>query len=478
MWVHFETFQVIWQPTYASMYQPAQGLVLAGGQVIAGHPFWGVWASVGAMCAAICWMLQAWLPPQWALLGGLLAVIRIGTFSYWANSYFGGTVAAAGGALVLGALPRIRERQRPRDAALMGIGLAILANSRPYEGLVFSLPIAVTLVAWMLGKNRTALRVSVGRIVVPLTLVLAVTAAGMGYYFWRVTGSPFHFPCQVDRETYAVAPYFLWQNPRSQPAYHHEVMRDFYMGGEICRYAFTRSLPDLSALAAATMVKLWLFYLGPLLTLPLVVTAAIVIIPPGFRWDQINRSTWFLLAVVGSSLAGLELEVFFTGPHYVAPMTCVTLALVLLSMRHLRAWEWRGKPAGLFMTRAVPFIALSLFALRASAVPLHVRLPGPFPAVPATWCSPVKADFGRERVLSGLNRKAGRHIVFVRYKPDHDSRCDWVYNGADIDKAKIVWARDMGTTENEKLIRYFSGRHLWLLEADEIPPRLSQYGVQ
>src|SRR6266404_312580 len=100
MWVHFETFHVIWHPTYASMYPPAQGLVLAAGQVIAGHPFWGVWFGVALMCAAICWMLQGWLSPEWALLGGALAVLRWSLFSYWANGYWGGILPAIGGALV------------------------------------------------------------------------------------------------------------------------------------------------------------------------------------------------------------------------------------------------------------------------------------------------------------------------------------------------------------------------------------------
>jgi len=176
MWVHFETFHVIQKPTYVSKYFPAQGLFLAAGQVILGHPFWGVWISAGLMCAAICWMLQGWLSPEWALLGGFLAVIRLGTFSYWANSYLGGAVAAMGGALVLGALPRIKKQQRVRDALWMVLGLAILATSRPYEGSVFSLPIGVALLIWMFGKVGPTLRVSMRRIILPLALVTSVTA--------------------------------------------------------------------------------------------------------------------------------------------------------------------------------------------------------------------------------------------------------------------------------------------------------------
>ena len=170
MWIHFETFHVIFHPTYASMYPPAQGLLLLAGRML-GHPFVGVALSIGLMCAAICWMLQAWLPPGWALLGGVLPITRIGMFSYWANSYCGGAVAAIGGALVLGAWPRIIRRQRLGDALMLGLGLAILANSRPYEGFILALPVAVSLFLWMLGKRSPPRNVLVSRVVLPMLLV-------------------------------------------------------------------------------------------------------------------------------------------------------------------------------------------------------------------------------------------------------------------------------------------------------------------
>src|SRR5271154_1491448 len=109
LWTHFETIHELMRPSYQSKFPPAQGLALAMGQVVFGHPWFGVWLSVAAMTAAIYWACAGWLPNRWALLGGVVALLKVGMITYWSTSYFGGAVAAGAGALVIGAVPRLRR---------------------------------------------------------------------------------------------------------------------------------------------------------------------------------------------------------------------------------------------------------------------------------------------------------------------------------------------------------------------------------
>jgi hypothetical protein len=459
MWRHFETFHVIQQPTYCTKYFPAQGLFLALGQVAFGHPFWGVWMSTGMMCAAITWMLQGWLAPEWALLGGVLSLLRYGIFGYWMNSYWGGSVAAIGGALALGALPRIKSAQRLGDAVWMGIGLSLLAASRPWEGLVFGFSIAVLLLVWILGKNRPAFHVVWQKVVSPIAMGLAITIGAFGYYCWRTTGRPTMMPYQIEHEIYGVAPYMLWQHTRKEPDYRYEVMRRMYVGEELVGYHVFRS--PIGYLLKAYMA--WLFLLGPVLTLPFLMLA--VALPQNFSWRNIERSTLSLLFVLGAFALGSIFAIFYN-PHYSAPVTAAILALVLIAMRQVRNW---GR-AGLFIVRASCIICLLSFTLRTAAGPLHFALNR---SVPFSWHEEPPRSFGRAIIVNDLERLPGNHLVIVHYRSTHEPFAEWVYNEAEIDKAKIVWAREMEPTENRRLLDYFKDRQAWLLDADETPPKLS-----
>jgi hypothetical protein len=466
MWVHFETFHVIEKPSYASMYYPAQGLFLATGQVLFDHPFWGVWLSAGVMCSAICWMLQGWLPPFWAFLGGLLAVIRLATFSYWVNTYFGGTVAALGGALVLGALPRIKRNRSTRDALLMGLGLATLASSRPYEGLFFSLPIAALFSVWIFRLRGSDLTCCLRRIVFPLAIVVSAAAAATFYYFWGVTGSPFRTPFFVNLSTYDPVPYFPWQSVKSWPVYHHEIMRKFYTGWLLEYYQFGRSHPVVAILIK--LATFWCFYLGPLFTIPILMLG--MVLPRGFSINDITSRTRMLLLVAGVTFVGILLPVF-SNPHYAAPMAGVTYALVLSAMLHIRRWRWRGQPTGLALVRGVPTVAILMFLTCAAASALKIHRG----STPQTWCSPYEQAWDRPSIQARMENLPGRQLLLVHYSPQHDPRSSWVANGADIDSSKVVWANDMGPEKNQELIDYFKDRKVWLVEPDAIPTRVSVY---
>jgi hypothetical protein len=459
LWVYFESFHITQQPTYMSMYFPAQGLVLAAGKVLGGHPWFGVWLSAGILCSAICWMLQAWLPPGWALLGGALAVMRLALFSYWINDFHGGSVAAIGGALVLGALPRVMRKARTRDGLWMAAGVAILANSRPYEGLLLCIPVAGVLVWWFATKQRPATSILLRRAIAPAVLLLVV-AGMMAYYNRRVFGDPFTLPYQVNRATYASAPVFLWQQPRPEPLYRHKVMRDFYSKREMGDFLEARTLTGFLGGEATKLGIALFFFFGIALFPPL------LMLPRVLR-DRRVRYLVTLGVVFG---AGLSLNAWFF-PHYAAPFTGALYALLLQALRHARVWRPGGQPRGLALVRMIPIVCLALAGLRVFAAPVHLAIP----RWPSMWYGTEPLGLPRARILAELESYPGLQLAIVRYPADHEPFDDWVYNAADIDKSKVVWAREIEVGSCPDLISYFRGRRVWLVEPDSSPPKISPY---
>lgn len=468
MWVHFESMTIIQRPTYCSAFYPAQGAFLALGQVLFGHPFWGVWLSTGLMCATICWALQGWMPPIWAFLGGILAILRLGTFTYWADSYWGGSVAAIGGALALGALPRIKRHHRAKDALLlkdallMGLGFAILANSRPYEGLIYTLPVLAVLAATTFDIRTSSRQRLVRRAVVPLALVMAATFAFMAYYFWRTTGNLFRPPYLVDVATYMPEPQFFWEKMQRTLVYRNTTMAQFYNGFHVQHYLEAHSHPFLSVVTKLS--SFWVFFIGPVLTLPFCVLVGIL--PYGMTMDDLGEKTRFLIVLCAVSFCGMLLPVSFE-PHYAAPMICATYALVFQALRRVRIWDRKNRK-GVFVVRAIVVTCTVLFLVTGVALGIGIRRQSLFPL------DPTRTNRERARITEELKQQGGKHLVVVHYRSDHDVQNEWVYNDADIDHSKVVWARDMDAA-NAELLQYFGGRKIWLLEPDYNPPRLMPF---
>jgi hypothetical protein len=453
MWKSFETFHVNWFPTYSSMYPPAQGFVLAIGQWL-GNPWIGVLLSDAAMCAAILWMLQAWMPARWALLGGAFAALNLGIASYWMNSYWGGAVAAAGGALVLGGLARILRRASVGSALLLGLGIAILANSRPYEGLLFCVPAGIWIFWWLLGKIkwRDSLGSRIRTVFLPLSVCIVLTVTFIGYYNWRLTGNVLLLPHVLNTRTYHSTPLFLWEHAKPELEYNNEQFEEFYNGWE--REDYKTTWKDARRVTTEKLARMGVvfFWPGALFLLPA--------LPFAFRDREMRLPVVTMLVCLAGVFA-----VIWSEPHYAAPVACIVYLLLVQAVRHLRTKNWKRRPVGMALSRA-----LVVLLVLETCINVGRRACDPM------WWT-CTGDVSRLTVMDNLLHQPGKHLIVVRYSEDHNIHDEWVYNGADIDGSKVIWARELDKEQNAKLFAYFKDRRIWLVEPDDDNTEIQPYSA-
>ncbi len=458
LWRFFETIHVLEEPTYQSKYPPGQGMALAVGQILFGSALVGVWLSFAAACTAVAWMLKAWLPTRWAVLGGLAAAFNVGNLRFWGGTFMGGSVAMLGGALLFGALIRAMRDPRPRYGLLIGTGLLLLALSRPYEGLVAALPAALVFLVWLVRQREFPPRRVWRGVVAPLTLILALGGAWVLYYNYRVTGDPIRLPYQVYLERYGNDAFF---DPDAKPVNRQraENVRDqiilrsdrqfiHHIGGE--RYYALLILVALRWLLKS-------------------------------RWGRFALGT-FLLTIVATAFTRGAV------PHYSAPVAGLGIGLVVQSLAIISSWiRWRVVATAFvaaclalyFHNNYSHFLReLSYWEYKRDAS--YVAKPPPVPIPDVHDLSKIEdrqlwERFSRWAILARPHHKrrleedGDRHLVVVKYAENSTRHREWVYNRADIDGSKIVWARWLDNRPLWPLLSHYPDRRVWLIEPELDP---------
>lgn len=443
----FEAVFVLQQPAYASIYPIGQGLALAFGWMTI-QSFWaGVLVSCGVFCVLCYWMLRGWVAPHWALLGGMLAVIQFGPLCPWVNSYWGGAISASAGCLVFGSLPRLRATPRIRYGALLGTGLGLQILTRPFEAVFLAFSIAVYLMV-AFGRNwRTAAKPALaGLAVVMGALGLTVLQNKAVTYTWTT------MPYMLSRYEYGVPTTWTFQ---PNPIPHRQLTPEQELD-----YKAQAAIHGTGVDSAGLYLHRLLYrfrYLRFFLLAPLFFPMA-AFLPSLRQW----RFVWAAGTVLVFALGTNFYSYFY--PHYVAAIACLLVLFSVMGLERLRS-------------SGATYIVVLCFASFMFWFGLCLSGNEDLLAINSyqSWYYINRGDpQGREAVQDRLDRSPGKQLVFVRYAPSHRFE-EWIHNAAEIDAARTVWANDLGTEENEKLLRYYPQRKAWLLEPDAHPPALVPY---
>jgi hypothetical protein len=173
-------------------------------------------------------------------------------------------------------------------------------------------------------------------------------------------------------------------------------------------------------------------------------------------------------------IAGFAVQTW-TLPHYFSPALGALYILLIQGLRYLWHYPHGSRTMGSTpigratfgpaIVRAIPVLACAMILLRVTAAAVHAQIEPAWP----------RGNLDRAQTAGELARIPGKQLVLVSYGLHHNVDWEWVWNEADIDGSKVVWARDMGNAGNQELLNYFKDRRIWLINGDASPPRLKTY---
>jgi hypothetical protein len=327
----------------------------------------------------------------------------------------------------------------------------MLAASRPFEGFVLSILLAVMTLLWLRKREPDfpLLRFA-PTVILPAVSFAAVGAIAIGIESRAVTGSPFKLPHEVYRHEVAIWPSFAFERHRTNVTYRHEVLRKFFEVWEP-EYQDAKDWGTLKGLLPGIKGRIQTIGASYFPLAPYLPIAFLSLVAVSFR------KTRALGAAVCVSFAATVLA-NWTVPHYLAPVLGAMMAVHLQFLRFVRTRTWRGRPVGRWAFTGILLFLMVLFAIR---IEQRARIPG------KPWA------LNRERVRKELEATPGEHLILVEYRPDHNLTDEWVFNGPDIPSQKVIWARAMTPALDQELVDYFHGRTIWILDADATPARLT-----
>lgn len=424
----FETFHILVSPTYAAKYLPGYGVMLGLGYLTTNSYRAGHFLTVGVSVAALAWGLAPFVPRWAARVATLLFALAIAG-SQIATGFWPTALSMAGIFLVVGGWLRLRRGAEVTAALAAGIGASFVALTRPFEGFLICLPLALDILRrmWLWyreGKPAMVWRVA-GAAGAPLLLASALLLAHNHATTGRWTSLAY---TTYERAAFG-APPFVWQQPNPGPAPTRvtEVVR---AREDLARYAALRQDPARTlrdrVLHAAT-------YYGTAITIALALFSAPALGLPG------SIAVWSAIAL-GCAAAILSSNF---NPHYVGPLLAVV-------------WIVAARGYARVAQRWSRFAHASVAAFLIVAAARHAF-------ATATRIDPVAWSRQRAALEEQVRRQPGQHVIFVRYLPSYSSKMEWVQNGANLEGTRVLWVHDRGDSANAALLARMQGRQGWIL---------------